>query len=137
MTNATDLALSISDRSINNAEKGAVAFTASGIDGDATGATVTFSDGVHSVTVDASAGVADLSGFNDGPVSSVLIVTDGAAPPVLQLGSTGEAVIALQNALLDVRRCRFGDRSRPRRRKFRAAHRSRGQSLPVPAWIAR
>ena len=100
MTNATDLALSISDPSINNAEKGAVAFTTSGIDGDVTSATVTFSDGVHSVTVDASAGVADLSGFNDGPVSSVLIVTDGAAPPVLQLGSTGEAVIALQKGLL-------------------------------------
>ena len=73
-----DLALSISDPSINNAEKGAVAFTTSGIDGDVTSATVTFSDGVHSVTVNASAGVADLSGFNDGPVSSVLNVTDGA-----------------------------------------------------------
>ena len=73
-----DLALSIGDASINNAEKGAVAFTASGIDGDVTSATVTFSDGVHSVTVDASAGVADLTGFNDGPVSSQLNVTDGA-----------------------------------------------------------
>ena len=49
-------------RSINNAEKGAVAFTTAGIDGDATSATVTFSDGIHSVTVNASAGVADLSG---------------------------------------------------------------------------
>ena len=47
-----DLALSISDTTINNAEKGAVAFTTSGIDGDVTSATVTFSDGVHSVTVD-------------------------------------------------------------------------------------
>ena len=55
-----------------------MAFTTSGIDGDVTSATVTFSDGVHSVTVDASAGVADLSGFDDGPVSSVLNVTDGA-----------------------------------------------------------
>ena len=56
-----DLALSIGDTTINNAEKGAVAFTTSGIDGDATSATVTFSDGTHSVTVNASAGVADLS----------------------------------------------------------------------------
>ena len=59
-----DLALSISDPSINNAEKGAVAFTTSGIDGDVTSATVTFSDGIHSVTVNASAGVADLTGLN-------------------------------------------------------------------------
>ena len=73
-----DLALSIGDTTINNAEKGAVAFTTSGIDGDATSATVTFSDGVHSVTVNASAGVADLTGLDDGPVSSVLNVTDGA-----------------------------------------------------------
>src|SRR5262249_60176932 len=73
-----DLALSIGDPSINNAEKGAVAFTTSGIDPDVTSATVTFSDGIHSVTVEASAGTADLSGFTDGPVSSLLTVTDGA-----------------------------------------------------------
>ena len=59
-----DLALSIGDTTINNAEKGAVAFTTSGIDGDAASATVTFSDGIHSVTVNASAGVADLSGLD-------------------------------------------------------------------------
>src|SRR5262249_41619143 len=45
-----DLALSIGDTTINAAEKGAVAFTASGIDPDVTSATVTFSDGTHSVT---------------------------------------------------------------------------------------
>src|SRR6185437_4651428 len=73
-----DLALSIGDTTINAAEKGAVAFTASGIDPDATSATVTFSDGTHSVTVNAAAGVADLSGLDDGPVSSQLTVTDGA-----------------------------------------------------------
>ena len=55
-----------------------MAFTTSGIDGDVASATVTFSDGTHSVTVNASAGVADLSGLDDGPVSSVLNVTDGA-----------------------------------------------------------
>ena len=41
-----------------------MAFTTSGIDGDVASATVTFSDGIHSVTVNASAGVADLSGFD-------------------------------------------------------------------------
>ena len=56
-----DLALSIGDTTIDNGEKGAVAFTTSGIDGDAASATVTFSDGTHNVTVNASAGVADLS----------------------------------------------------------------------------
>src|SRR5262249_2689842 len=96
----SDLALSITDSSINNTEKGAVAFTTSGIDPDVTSATVTFSDGIHSVTVDASAGVADLSGFTDGPVSSVLKVTDGANAPVLKLGSTGDAVRHLQEGLL-------------------------------------
>ena len=73
-----DLALSIGDTSINNSEKGAVAFTTSGIDGDVSSATVTFSDGTTSVTVDASAGTADLSTLADGPVSSVLNVTDAA-----------------------------------------------------------
>ena len=73
-----DLTLSIGDTSINNGEKGAVAFTTSGIDGDVTSATVTFSDGTTSVTVDASAGIADLSTLADGPVSSVLHVTDAA-----------------------------------------------------------
>ncbi|MDF3214798.1 Ig-like domain-containing protein [Mesorhizobium ciceri] len=41
---------------------------------------MTFSDGVlaHNVTVLASAGTVDLSGMNDGPISSVLHVTDDA-----------------------------------------------------------
>ena len=57
------LALSITDTTINNAEKTAVAFTVSGIDTDVAGAaaTVTFSDGTNHVTVLASAGTADLS----------------------------------------------------------------------------
>ena len=59
-----DLTLSIGDTTINNGEKGAVAFATSGIDGDAASATVTFSDGTHSVTVNASAGVADLTGLD-------------------------------------------------------------------------
>src|SRR6185295_7890034 len=76
------LTLSITDTTINNSEKTAVAFTVSGIDADVAGAaaTVTFSDGVpaHDVTVLASTGTADLSGMNDGPISSVLNVTDDA-----------------------------------------------------------
>ncbi|RUY57470.1 hypothetical protein EN981_03935, partial [Mesorhizobium sp. M7A.F.Ca.CA.001.13.2.1] len=76
------LTLSITDTTINNSEKTAVAFTVSGIDADVAGAdaTVTFSDGVlaHNVTVLASAGTVDLSGMNDGPISSVLHVTDDA-----------------------------------------------------------
>jgi hypothetical protein len=86
-----DLAVSITDTSINNAEKGVVAFATSGIDADVASATVTFSDGTHSVTVNASAGVADLSGLNDGPVSSVLNVTDGAG----NTASANGAMIAL------------------------------------------
>ena len=74
------LALSITDTTINNAEKTAVAFTVSGIDTDVAGAaaTVTFSDGTNHVTVLASAGTADLSTLADGPISSVLNVTDDA-----------------------------------------------------------
>ena len=82
------LALSIGDTTINNGEKGAVAFTTSGIDGDAASATVTFSDGTHNVTVNASAGVADLSTLTDGPVSSVLNVTDGAGNTASANGAT-------------------------------------------------
>src|SRR5207245_7035362 len=46
------LTLSITDTTINNAEKTAVAFTVSGIDPDVAGAdaTVTFSDGTNHVT---------------------------------------------------------------------------------------
>src|SRR4030095_3141414 len=69
---------SFSDGTINNAEKGSVAFSTSGIDGDAASATVSFSDGTTTVTVDATAGTVDLSTLADGPVSSVLNVTDGA-----------------------------------------------------------
>ena len=75
---ARDLALSIGDTTINDAEKGAVAFTTSGIDGDVASATVTFSDGTAQRDGQCPAGVADLSGLDDGPVSSVLNVTDGA-----------------------------------------------------------
>src|SRR6185503_13770740 len=77
-----NLTLTITDTTINASEAATVAFTVSGIDADVAGvdATVTFSDGnpLHDVTVLASAGTADLSGMDDGPVSSVLNVTDDA-----------------------------------------------------------
>lgn len=74
------LSLSITDTTINNAEKTAVGFTVAGLDGDATGV-VTFSDGSNSVTVNVSADgsySADLSTLVDGSISSVLNVTDDA-----------------------------------------------------------
>ena len=103
-----DLALSIGDTTINNAEKGAVAFTTSGIDGDVTSATVTFSDGIHSVTVNASAGVADLSTLTDGPVSSVLNVTDGAG----NTASANGAAITLDTTAPSAPTPVAGDRQR-------------------------
>src|SRR5436190_696973 len=76
------LTLSITDTTINNSEKTAVAFTVSGIDPDVAGAdaTVTFSDSVlaHNATVLASTGTVNLSAMNNGPISSVLNVTDDA-----------------------------------------------------------
>jgi hypothetical protein len=54
-----------------------VVFTVSGIDGDVTAATVTFSDGAgHTAMVNSWEGVADLSAFDDGPLFAALDVTD-------------------------------------------------------------
>jgi hypothetical protein len=75
-----DLALSITDTTINNAEKTAVGFSVAGLDGDATGV-VTFSDGVNSVSVNVGGNGSysvDLSTLSDGSISSVLNVTDDA-----------------------------------------------------------
>jgi hypothetical protein len=50
---------------------------------------VTFTDsGGHTVTVAASSGVAILTGFDDGPVSSVLNVTDIAGNVDVMAGGT-------------------------------------------------
>ncbi|MFC3321575.1 Ig-like domain-containing protein [Mesorhizobium cantuariense] len=66
----------------NNAEKTAVGFTVAGLDADATGV-VTFTDASsNTVTVNVSANgsySANLSALTDGPISSVLNVTDDAA----------------------------------------------------------
>src|SRR5262249_60117886 len=91
--------LRITDTTINNSEKTAVAFTTSGLDADLTSATVTFTDSAnHTVTVAASAGTADLSTLADGPISSVLNVTDDA-------GNTAHANIGrpARRATADVR----------------------------------
>ena len=80
----------ITDTTINNAEKTAVGFTVAGLDGDATGV-VTFSDGTNSVTVDVAANgnySADLSALADGPISSVLNVTDDAGNTASANGAT-------------------------------------------------
>ena len=65
-----NLTLSLPDTSIHAGERRrAVAFTTSGIDADATSATVTFTDAVgHMVTVAAAAGTANLISFVSGEV---------------------------------------------------------------------
>ena len=67
-------------------------FTVSGLDDDATAA-LSFSDGVDSVTVSASSngdGQVDLSSLADGPISSVLVITDEAGNTVTRSGGTTE-----------------------------------------------
>jgi Ca2+-binding RTX toxin-like protein len=74
-----NLTLSIADTAINAAERMNVAFTTSGIDADVVTATVTFTDTAgHTVTVEASAGVADLSSLDSGTVAAVLDVIDAS-----------------------------------------------------------
>src|SRR4029079_12557649 len=78
-----DLTLTITDTTINASEAGTAGFSVSGLDGDLTSATVTFSDGVNpDVVVDVSGGdgsySADLSSLTDGTITSVLNVTDDA-----------------------------------------------------------
>ncbi|MES2113910.1 MAG: DUF4347 domain-containing protein, partial [Pseudomonadota bacterium] len=70
-----DLAVHVSDSLVNNAEKGAVAYTVAGLDADAT-ATVTFSDGLHSVN--GSDGSVNLSSLTDGPITVAISATDAA-----------------------------------------------------------
>jgi VCBS repeat-containing protein len=75
-----DLAVSVSDSSINNAEKTAVAFSVAGLDSDAT-ALVTFTDTAsHSVTANVTANGAqtpvDLSSLMDGTISLSIAATD-------------------------------------------------------------
>jgi Ca2+-binding RTX toxin-like protein len=65
---------------VNNAEKGAVAYTVIGLDADAT-ATVTFKDaGNHSVT--GSNGTANLTTLTDGPITVSISATDAAGNSV-------------------------------------------------------
>ncbi|MDX8435285.1 Ig-like domain-containing protein [Mesorhizobium abyssinicae] len=87
------LALTIAPANLvtNNAEKTVVGFTVVGLDADATGV-VTFTDGSsHTVTVNVSANgsySADLSTLTDGPISSVLNVTDDAGNTASANGAT-------------------------------------------------
>ncbi|WP_147157243.1 DUF4082 domain-containing protein, partial [Reyranella soli] len=76
-----------------------VTFTTSGIDADVSNATVTFTDSSgHTATVAASSGVAIFTGFDDGPVSSVLNITDSVG----NVASASGASISLQMAGADV-----------------------------------
>jgi hypothetical protein len=80
-----NLALAIGDTDINSAEKTNVTFSTSGFDGDIVGSdgVVTFTDSTNNtVSVPASAGAADLSTLADGPISTVLTVTDTAGNQV-------------------------------------------------------
>ncbi len=62
-----NMTLTIPDTTINAAESTQVGFVVSGIDPDVVSTTVTFTDSAgHTVTVDASDGVADLSSFVSG-----------------------------------------------------------------------
>src|SRR5207342_2615332 len=75
-----NLALAIADTTINAAEAATAGFSVSGLDGDATGV-VTFSDGTNSVTVNVGGNgsySANLASLSNGPISSVLNVTDDA-----------------------------------------------------------
>ena len=70
-----NLAVLVGDSLVNNTEKTAVAYTINGLDAGGT-ATVTFSDGVHSVI--GAGGTANLSTLNDGPISVSISATDTA-----------------------------------------------------------
>jgi hypothetical protein len=80
-----DLAVSVSDALVGDAEKGAVAYTVNGLDPDAS-ATVTFSDGTNSVT--GVAGVADLSTLVDGPITVSVSATDAAGNTATGAGAS-------------------------------------------------
>lgn len=71
-----DLAVSLPDTLINNAEMTAVVYTVSGLDADAS-ATVVFRDSADNQVLGVN-GVADLSGLLDGPVSVEVTATDAA-----------------------------------------------------------
>lgn len=80
-----DLAVSLPDTLINNAERTAVAYSVSGLDSDAS-ATVTFSDGVNSVV--GINGSADLSALMDGAISVTVSATDTAGNTASGTGSS-------------------------------------------------
>jgi VCBS repeat-containing protein len=86
--------LAVGDTLVNNTEKTAVNYTVAGLDSDAT-AVVTISDGTHTSTHTYAANGAyafDLSGFNDGAITSSMVITDIA-------GNTGN--VTGQSTTLD------------------------------------
>src|SRR5260221_130673 len=72
--------LAVGDTLVNNSEKTAVSYTVAGLDADAS-ALVSVTDGVHTVTHTYAANGSfsfNLTGFNDGPVTSSMVITDTA-----------------------------------------------------------
>ncbi|GLO15273.1 hypothetical protein PPUJ20028_38580 [Pseudomonas putida] len=98
------LAVALSDSIVGAAHKTAVPYTITGLDSDAV-ATITFSDGTHSVL--GSNGIADLSGLNDGPISVTVSATDSFGNTAtgigtqLQLDTTNPTAVASVNLLSD------------------------------------
>lgn len=98
------LLIIVSDTVVNAQEKGSVPYTITGLDGDAA-ATVTFSDGTHSII--GSNGIANLTGLNDGPISVAINATDSfgnSATGVgtqLQLDTVSPTVVATVTLLSD------------------------------------
>ncbi|HTN26319.1 MAG TPA: calcium-binding protein, partial [Burkholderiales bacterium] len=88
-----DLAVTLSDHVINNAEKTSVGFTVAGLDGDAQ-ADVTFTDSssntvvVH-VTANGS-GTANLTGLADGTINVSILATDTSSNTATGAGDTAD-----------------------------------------------
>ncbi|MGO4470209.1 hypothetical protein, partial [Pseudoduganella sp. RAF53_2] len=80
-----DLKVTLPDNLINLSERGAVAYTVAGLNSDAS-ATVTFSDGTHTVT--GAGGVANLSTLNDGPITVSISAQDAAGNTAGGAGAT-------------------------------------------------
>lgn len=98
------LTVLVTDSIVGAAKKTEVPYTITGLDGDAV-ATVTFSDGTHSVI--GSNGIANLSGLNDGPIAVTVSATDSFGNTAtgigtqLQLDTTNPTAVASVNLLSD------------------------------------
>lgn len=78
------LTIAVTESVVGAAQKTSVPYTITGLDGDAT-ATVTFSDGTHSVI--GSNGIANLSGLNDGPIAVTITAIDAFGNTATGIGT--------------------------------------------------